>query len=99
LCYEPKTTWAGEREIEAPDRSVHTETIDPFAVESIVTTVLVESRGKTTLTGTIRYPSQEIRDRVVKSGMEHGAAECYDKLAEMLAATTGDPTEGKAKGA
>jgi uncharacterized protein YndB with AHSA1/START domain len=87
------------REIAAPDRSVHTETIDPFAVESIVTTVLVESGGETTLTGTIRYPSQEIRDMVVKSGIEHGAAECYDKLAEMLAATTGDPTEEKAKGA
>ncbi len=73
------------REINSPARSVHTETIDPFAVESIVTTVLVESGGKTTLTGTILYPSQEIRDMVAKSGMEHGAAETYDKLAEMLA--------------
>jgi uncharacterized protein YndB with AHSA1/START domain len=73
------------REIDSPARSVHTETIDPFAVESIVTTVLVESGGKTTLTGTILYPSQEIRDMVAKSGMEHGAAETYDKLAEMLA--------------
>ena len=43
------------REINSPARSVHTETIDPFAVESIVTTVLVESGGKTTLTGTILY--------------------------------------------
>ena len=73
------------REIDSPARSVHTETIDPFAVESIVTTVLVESGGKTTLTGTILYPSQEIRDMVAKSGMEHGAAETYDKLEELLA--------------
>jgi hypothetical protein len=34
---------------------------------------------------TVLYQSQEIRDAVIKSGMEHGAAECYDRLAEMLA--------------
>jgi hypothetical protein len=33
----------------------------------------------------VRYQSREIRDAVIKSGMEHGAAECYDKLAELLA--------------
>lgn len=75
------------REIAAPERSVHTEIIEPFTVESIVTTVLIESDGRTTLTGTILYPSEEIRDMVAKSGMEHGAAECYDKLAELLAAS------------
>jgi len=31
------------------------------------------------------YPSREIRDAVITSGMEHGAAESYDKLAEYLA--------------
>ena len=72
------------REITRPEASVHTEIIDPFPVESIVTTVLEEENGKTTLIGTVLYPSQEIRDMVAKSGMEHGAAECYDKLAELL---------------
>ncbi len=72
------------REITRPEGSVHTEIIDPFPVESIVTTVLEEENGKTTLIGTVLYPSQEIRDMVAKSGMEHGAAECYDKLAELL---------------
>ena len=81
------------QEIVAPERSVHSETIDPFDVESIVTTVLVESDGRTTLTGTVLYPSKEIRDMVAKSGMEHGAAECYDKLAEMLAGTKMASTE------
>jgi len=47
--------------------------------------ILSEEDGKTTFTITVRYASQEIRDAVIKSGMEHGAAECYDKLAEMLA--------------
>jgi uncharacterized protein YndB with AHSA1/START domain len=73
------------REISAPDRSVHTESFDDFPGESVVTTVLLEDRGQTTLRATVRYPSQEIRDAVIKSGMEHGAAESYDKLAELLA--------------
>ena len=73
------------REIAAPDRSVHTESFDDFPGESIVTTVMVEDRGRTTMTATLLYPSQEVRDAVIKSGMEHGAAETYDKLAEHLA--------------
>jgi uncharacterized protein YndB with AHSA1/START domain len=72
------------RELQPPSRSVHTETFDDFPGESIVTTVLVEDRGKTTLTATVLYPSQQVRDAVVESGMEHGAAESYDKLAELL---------------
>ena len=73
------------REIVPPERSVHMESFDDYPGESLVTTVLVEQGGKTTLTATVLYPSQEIRDAVIKSGMEHGAAESYDKLAELLA--------------
>jgi len=73
------------REIVPPERSVHMESFDDYPGESQVTAVLVEQAGKTTLTATVLYPSQEIRDAVIKSGMEHGAAESYDKLAEMLA--------------
>ena len=73
------------REIVPPERSIHTETFDDFPGESEVTTVLVEQDGKTTFTATVLYPSQEVRDAVIKSGMEHGAAESYDKLAELLA--------------
>jgi hypothetical protein len=32
----------------------------------------------------VLYPSQQVRDAVIESGMEHGAAERYDKLAELL---------------
>jgi hypothetical protein len=32
----------------------------------------------------VLYPSREVRDIVIQSGMEHGAAESYDKLAELL---------------
>lgn len=83
------------REIAAPERSVHVESFDDYPGEALVTTVLVEQGGKTTLTATVLYPSQEIRDAVIKSGMEHGAAESYDKLAELLAtAETSSVGEG-----
>jgi hypothetical protein len=32
----------------------------------------------------VLYPLQAIRDTVINCGMEHGAAESYDKLAEVL---------------
>lgn len=73
------------REIVPPERSVHMESFDDYPGESQVTAVFVEQGGKTTLTATVLYPSQEVRDIVIKSGMEHGAAESYDKLAELLA--------------
>jgi uncharacterized protein YndB with AHSA1/START domain len=72
------------REIVAPERSVHMESFDDYPGESQVTTVLVEQGGRTMLTATVLYPSKEIRDIVIQSGMEHGAAESYDKLAELL---------------
>ncbi len=74
------------REIVPPERSVHMESFDDYPGESQVTAVFVEQGGKTTLTVTVLYPSREVRDAVIQSGMEHGAAESYDRLAEMLAA-------------
>ena len=76
------------KEISAPERSVHVESFDDFPGESTVTSVFTEENGKTTLTATVTYPSQQVRDIVVQSGMEHGAAESYDKLAELLAANS-----------
>jgi uncharacterized protein YndB with AHSA1/START domain len=74
------------REIVPPERSVHIESFDAYpGSDSQVTAAFVEQGGKTTLTATVLYPSQEVRDLVIKSGMEHGAAESYDKLAELLA--------------
>jgi uncharacterized protein YndB with AHSA1/START domain len=73
------------RELAPPDRSVHMESFDDFPGEAQVTTVLVEQDGRTTLTATVLSPSREVRDAMIQSGMEHGAAESYDKLAELLA--------------
>jgi uncharacterized protein YndB with AHSA1/START domain len=60
------------------------ESFDDYPGESQVTAVFVEEGGKTTMTATVLYPSKEIRDIVLQTGMEHGAAESYDKLAELL---------------
>jgi len=73
------------REIAPPERSVHMESFDDYPDKPHqVTSILTEQGGKTTLTATVLYPSKEVRDIVLKSGMEHGAAETYDKLAELL---------------
>ena len=76
------------REVVRPERLVHTEKFDEawYPGESLITTVLAEQGGKTTLTVTMRYESREARDAVVKSPMESGVAQSYDKLAELLAA-------------
>lgn len=76
------------REIVRPERSVHMESFDDYPGESQVTSIFAEQAGKTTLTVTVLYPSREVRDIVIKSGMEHGAAETYDRLAELLAANS-----------
>ena len=76
------------REVVRPERLVHTEKFDEawYPGESLITTVLVEQGGKTTLTVTMRYESREAPDAVLKSPMEGGVAQSYDKLAELLAA-------------
>jgi uncharacterized protein YndB with AHSA1/START domain len=62
------------RELSPPERSIHSESFDDFPGESLVTTVLTERDGETTLVATILYASKEVRDAVIKSGMEGGAA-------------------------
>jgi uncharacterized protein YndB with AHSA1/START domain len=72
------------REIAPPERVVFTEIFDPFPdTESIVTAVLTEENGKTRLTVTCIYPSLEVRDTVLKTGMANGAAISYDRLEEV----------------
>ena len=79
------------REIVVPERLVCTERFDEawYPGEAVGTLVLVEQGGRTTITQTMRYQSREARDAVIKSGMETGVAASYDRLAELLAATSG----------
>jgi uncharacterized protein YndB with AHSA1/START domain len=52
--------------------------------ECVVTTTFAEQGGKTLLTSTMVFPTVEDRDVMIASGMEPGAAESYDRLAEHL---------------
>jgi uncharacterized protein YndB with AHSA1/START domain len=72
------------REIARPERVVNTEIFEEYPdVESVVTTILTEESGKTRLTVTAWYPSLEVRDIVLESGMDRGAALSYDRLEEV----------------
>jgi uncharacterized protein YndB with AHSA1/START domain len=74
------------REVLPPHRLVYTELFDDqsYPGESLVTHVLVEHDGRTTLTSTVLYASREGRDIVLAYPMERGVAEAYDRLAELL---------------
>lgn len=74
------------REIAPPDRLVFTEIWDEdwTGGEALNTITFTEHAGKTTLTQTVLYSSRGARDGALKTGMEHGAAVSYDRLAELL---------------
>ena len=42
-----------------------------------------EQDGKTTLSSKSSYPSKEVRDFVLKTGMEKGAAIAWDRLEDV----------------
>ena len=88
VCGGPDGTRMGMRgvyqEIVPPERLVSTESFDDYPGESLNTLILSEEDGRTTMTVTVRYPSQEVRDAVLRSGMPDGAAQTYDRLAEHL---------------
>lgn len=70
------------REISPPDRLVYTETFDDqwYPGESLVTVVLVERGGETTMSTTQLFSSQEVRDLVLASPMKRGVSESYERL-------------------
>jgi uncharacterized protein YndB with AHSA1/START domain len=74
-------------EIERPARIVHKEVFDgtPMPVESVVTSTFVEAAGRTTMTMVIHYPTAQVRDFMLKSGMEHGMGLSFQRLATILA--------------
>ncbi len=71
------------REITPPERLVYTELMEPYPDGSLVTTTFSEEAGKTRVTVIASYPSTAIRDMVLSSGMERGAAASYDRLEEV----------------
>lgn len=82
-----EVAFSGEyREIAPPSRLVFTETMEPHPEPgSVVTALFTDEGGKTRLTVTALYPSLEVRDIVLRSGMERGAAISYDRLEDLVA--------------
>ena len=78
------------REIVAPERLVATEAFDEswYPGEALDTTVLTEEGGATKLTLTVLYESRAARDAALQSGMERGMVASYDRLAELLSASS-----------
>jgi uncharacterized protein YndB with AHSA1/START domain len=74
------------QEVAPPDRFVRTERWDDWDPgETLVTTVLVEHHGVTTMTASIVFPSKEVRDVVLKGGLTpKGTSEFYDRLETLL---------------
>ena len=73
------------REVVPPERLVFTEIYAPFPdVESVVTSALTEENGKTRMTVTALYPSKDVRDMVMGTGMAKGAAISYDRLEDLV---------------
>jgi uncharacterized protein YndB with AHSA1/START domain len=75
------------REITPPSRLVFTEIFAQFPDSvSVVTAELTDEDGKTRMTATVRYPSLDVRDMVLASGMSHGAGISYDRLDDLVVA-------------
>jgi uncharacterized protein YndB with AHSA1/START domain len=77
------------KEVVPPERLVYTFRYDGYPdAEAVETIILEEKMGKTLLTATVLHTSVENRDGHVASGMEEGAIESHDRLAELLATLT-----------
>jgi uncharacterized protein YndB with AHSA1/START domain len=73
------------REIVPPERLVYTFEFEGMPGHILVETITFEERGgKTTITTTSLFDSREDRDGMLESGMESGATESWDRLAELL---------------
>jgi uncharacterized protein YndB with AHSA1/START domain len=74
------------REVAPPARLIMTQIFDPFPMSELLVTVAFEDLGdgRTRLTDTMLFDSIEARDATIGSGMESGARQSYDRLAQLL---------------
>lgn len=74
------------REIVPPEKIVSTERFDEawYPGEGLGTILLTEQSGQTTVTQVVRYETREARDGVLKSPMESGVSQSYNRLQEVL---------------
>ena len=66
------------------DRVVFTEQFEGQPGESHNTVTFTEEGGKTTMRIVMSFPTQEMRDMVLQTGMADGAGESYDELETLL---------------
>jgi uncharacterized protein YndB with AHSA1/START domain len=80
-------TFFGEyRTIVEPERIDWTFAFEGMDGEPGLESMTLEEKDGGTLLRTVsEFPSDEVRDLVIATGMEHGAAETWDRLAEHLA--------------
>lgn len=72
------------REVVPDKRIVATETFEGMPEgEAVSTVTFEEDNGRTTLKNLSEYPSKEIRDAVINSGMEGGMQESMDHLEQV----------------
>ena len=71
------------KEINPHSRIVHSERFN--GAETACVMLLDETRGKTTMTLTIRYASKHIRDAAFATGMTRGMERSYERLDEIAA--------------
>lgn len=85
-----EVTFYGEyREIVPPSKLVYTEIFADYPdTVSLITALFTREGDKTRYTATCAYPSREVRDIVMSSGMEKGAAVSYDQLEALLCELT-----------
>src|SRR3954471_24269591 len=80
------------REITPPGRLVFTEIFEPFPdAVSVVSAEFTDEGGRTRMTATVRYPSLEVRDMVLATGMSKGAGVSYDRLEDLVIALQQQP--------
>jgi len=74
-------------EIDPPRRFVRTERFEGWdAYEALLTVELVERNGRTTLTQHFLFPTQELRDAIMKTGLTPaGMSAFYERLDVLLA--------------
>jgi uncharacterized protein YndB with AHSA1/START domain len=78
------------REIVAPERVVQTFEWEPMAGHvSVDTSVFEDLGGRTRVTTTTLFHTDEERDGMLASGMEGGMRETYERLDEVLARLSG----------
>lgn len=78
------------REIEAPARMVQTEHWEDWDPgEVLVTTTLSEVAAVTTLAVLLEFPNSEVRELLIKAGMNNESVAHYDRLEDLLTAELG----------